>query len=113
MIVPDNNPAPSPERLVRDGATLLRMVRKTTLLQKKGRSYVGLCPFHTEKTPSFHVSQELGIYHCFGCGVSGDCATFLREQHGYTFKSACKYLGRLWRRRSYYKRKLRQHGQGA
>ena len=46
-------------------------------LRKTGRSYLGLCPFHGEKTPSFHVSPERQTYHCFGCGKGGDIVSFL------------------------------------
>ena len=47
-------------------------------LEKRGKSYVGLCPFHFEKTPSFHVNPESGFYHCFNCHASGNDAEFRR-----------------------------------
>ena len=46
---------------------------------KKGKSYVALCPFHNEKTPSFYVNDEKNIYHCFGCGKSGNVESFIKE----------------------------------
>ncbi|MFN4245556.1 MAG: CHC2 zinc finger domain-containing protein, partial [Brevinematia bacterium] len=48
-------------------------------LKKVGKSYVGLCPFHHEKTPSFYVTPDKGLYHCFGCGRSGDVFKFIME----------------------------------
>jgi len=61
-------------------------------LQKKGGSYFGLCPFHGEKTPSFSVSAQRQMYHCFGCGVGGNVITFIMEYENYTFLEALKYL---------------------
>lgn len=61
-------------------------------LQKKGGSYFGLCPFHGEKTPSFSVSAQKQMYHCFGCGVGGNVITFIMEYENYTFLEAIKYL---------------------
>lgn len=55
--------------------TIGRFVR----LEKRGRSYVGLCPFHAEKKPTFHVNPERGFHHCLGCNVSGDAENFQRE----------------------------------
>ena len=49
-------------------------------LKKAGRSFTGLCPFHTEKTPSFHVNTERQIFHCFGCGAGGDVIAFIQAQ---------------------------------
>ena len=49
-------------------------------LSKNGRNYIGLCPFHNEKTPSFTVFAESGRYQCFGCGEKGDAITFLMEE---------------------------------
>lgn len=61
-------------------------------LQKKGNSYVGLCPFHNEKTGSFHVSQNKQLYHCFGCGAGGDVFAFLMEYENFSFKEAMEQL---------------------
>lgn len=65
--------------------------RRTTLTKRAGR-LVGLCPFHNEKTPSFHVRDDEGYYHCFGCGVSGDAISFLREKEGLGFMEAVQLL---------------------
>ena len=61
-------------------------------LQKKGSNYFGLCPFHHEKSPSFSVSQSKQMYHCFGCGVSGNVFTFVMEYENYTFREAVELL---------------------
>ena len=61
-------------------------------LKKSGSSYVGLCPFHNEKSPSFSVSGIKQMYHCFGCGVGGNVITFVMEYENYTFPEAVKML---------------------
>ncbi|MBI4088672.1 DNA primase [Candidatus Kaiserbacteria bacterium] len=61
-------------------------------LRKAGRSMVGLCPFHKEKTASFHVSSERGTWHCFGCGLGGDGFSFIEKVEGVDFKGALKML---------------------
>ena len=57
---------------IRERASLVEVVSDVVTLRKRGRTVVGLCPFHTEKTPSFTVSEDRGFYHCFGCGEHGD-----------------------------------------
>ena len=61
-------------------------------LKKSGSSYIGLCPFHNEKSPSFSVSGTKQMYHCFGCGVGGNVITFVMEYENYTFPEAVKML---------------------
>lgn len=61
-------------------------------LKKNGSSYVGLCPFHNENSPSFSVSPSKQLYHCFGCGVGGNIITFIMEYENYTFVEAVKML---------------------
>ncbi|MEK7553736.1 MAG: CHC2 zinc finger domain-containing protein, partial [Patescibacteria group bacterium] len=61
-------------------------------LRRAGKSLVGLCPFHKEKTPSFHVSLERGSWHCFGCGLGGDGFSFIEKVEGVDFKGALKIL---------------------
>lgn len=61
-------------------------------LKKNGSSYVGLCPFHNEKSPSFSVSPGRQLYHCFGCGVGGNVITFVMEYENFTFLEAVKML---------------------
>src|SRR6266566_9188574 len=61
-------------------------------LQKSGRSFKGLCPFHNERTPSFHVFAESQNWHCFGCNEGGDVFTFVQKQQGLEFRDALAYL---------------------
>lgn len=61
-------------------------------LKKRGANYVGLCPFHNEKTPSFSVSAAKGIYKCFGCGKAGNAVNFVMEHEHYSYPEALKYL---------------------
>lgn len=61
-------------------------------LKKNGSSYVGLCPFHNEKSPSFSVSPGRQLYHCFGCGVGGNVITFVMEYENFTFLEAVRLL---------------------
>jgi DNA primase len=75
-------------RVVRDRANLAEVVSDVVALKRRGRSAVGLCPFHTEKTPSFTVSEERGFFHCFGCGGHGDVFTFVMKTQSVTFPEA-------------------------
>lgn len=61
-------------------------------IQKKGSSYFGLCPFHSEKSPSFSVSQSKQMYYCFGCGAGGNVISFVMNYENFTFQEAVKYL---------------------
>ena len=61
-------------------------------LKRRGRSYFGLCPFHEEKTASFAVSREAGLFHCFGCGVGGDVIGFVVRFDGVSFPEALRRL---------------------
>ena len=61
-------------------------------LKRRGRSWVGLCPFHKEKSPSFHVNPDRGFFHCFGCKESGSAIDFLMKHEGYTFPEAVRAL---------------------
>ena len=63
-------------------------------LQKRGRDLVGLCPFHSERTPSFHVHPEQGYFKCFGCGVAGDVIAFLERLENLTFPDAVRVLAK-------------------
>ncbi len=77
---------------VRSANDIVDVISGYVRLQKKGSSYAGLCPFHNEKTGSFHVSQNKQLYHCFGCGVGGNVFTFLMEYENYSFKEAVEAL---------------------
>ena len=72
--------------------SLSSLIGEYVTLKKAGRSLKGLCPFHDERTPSFHVHDAQGFYHCFGCGASGDAISFLREHLGYSFREALEAL---------------------
>lgn len=65
-------------------------------LKKRGSSMIGLCPFHGEKTPSFHVSPSKGIYKCFGCGKGGDSVRFIMDHEKYSYPEALKYVARKY-----------------
>ncbi|RPI19366.1 MAG: DNA primase [Ignavibacteriae bacterium] len=71
---------------------IVEIISQYTNLRKAGRSFMGRCPFHEEKTPSFSVSQEKGVYHCFGCGKSGNVFTFIMDMDNVTFSDAIKTL---------------------
>lgn len=79
--------------LIRDRTDIVGLISEFIQLWKSGVNYVGLCPFHKEKTPSFHVSPSKGIYKCFGCGKSGDVIEFVKEFHGLPFNDALSFLG--------------------
>ncbi|AIS62687.1 DNA primase [Listeria ivanovii] len=75
---------------VRNQADIVDIIGNYVQLKKQGRNYAGLCPFHGEKTPSFSVSPEKQIFHCFGCGKGGNVFSFLMEHDGLTFVEAVK-----------------------
>ncbi len=77
---------------LRRRSSLSQIVGKHVKLTKRGGRHLGLCPFHTEKSPSFNVNDDEGFYHCFGCGVSGDAISFLREKEGLGFMDAVRML---------------------
>ncbi len=77
---------------IRERIDIVDFISQYVDLAKRGANYVGLCPFHREKTPSFVVSPEKKIFHCFGCGASGDVIGFLMRYEGYTFKEALRML---------------------
>ncbi len=84
-----------PEELieeVRAKNDIVSVVSGYVKLQKKGSNHWGCCPFHNEKTPSFSVSESKQMYHCFGCGVSGNVYTFVMKYENYTFPEAVKLL---------------------
>ena len=75
---------------IRERASLIEVVSDVVTLRKRGRTVVGLCPFHTEKTPSFTVSEERGFYHCFGCGEHGDVFGFIMKTQSLAFPEAIR-----------------------
>jgi DNA primase len=77
---------------VREATNMVAVVSEHVGLKRVGRRYQGICPFHAEKTPSFSVNPELGLYHCFGCGVGGDAIQFIREIEHLDFATAVERL---------------------
>src|SRR6478752_836896 len=77
---------------VRREIGIVELIGQTVRLQKRGRSHVGVCPFHKEKTPSFHVNAERGFYYCFGCHESGDAIKFVQRIEGLEFSDAVREL---------------------
>lgn len=81
---------------IRDRANLLEVVSDYVSLKKTGRNYKGLCPFHSEKTPSFMVNEEKQIFHCFGCGEGGDVFAFLMKTGHFSFPEAVEELAKRY-----------------
>jgi len=77
---------------IRDSADIAEVISDYVTLKKKGKSLMGLCPFHQEKTPSFSVDSVKGLYHCFGCGAGGDVFNFIMEIENVSFPEAVKIL---------------------
>ena len=77
---------------IRNAVDIVDVVNEYVQLKKQGRNYFGLCPFHGESTPSFSVSPDKQIFHCFGCGAGGNVFTFLMDIEGYSFLEAAKDL---------------------
>ncbi len=77
---------------IRNEADIVEIIGEYVNLRKRGSNFLGLCPFHHEKTPSFTVSADKGIYKCFGCQKSGNVFTFLQEYHSITFVESVEQL---------------------
>lgn len=84
----------SPETiaLVKERTDLVALIGESVRLTRRGHSFTGLCPFHKEKTPSFHVSPNRGFYHCFGCKETGSAIDFVMKLEGQTFGEAVRAL---------------------
>jgi len=80
----------------RNAADIVEVVSEVISLRRSGKNYMGLCPFHSEKTPSFTVSPDKQIFHCFGCGVGGNVFSFLMKQEGVTFPEAVRMLAQRY-----------------
>ncbi|HUI05212.1 MAG TPA: DNA primase [Acidimicrobiales bacterium] len=87
MPIPDDDVA-----RVRAATDIVALISEHAALKKQGTRWVGLCPFHQEKTPSFSVNAEMGVFHCFGCQRSGDAITFVREIEHVDFVEAVRRL---------------------
>ena len=73
---------------LKQSVNIVDIIGESVALTKAGRNYIGLCPFHGEKTPSFNVVEDKQFYHCFGCGKSGDVFKFIEEFRGVSFADA-------------------------
>ncbi len=81
---------------IKNAADIVDIVSEAVLLKKAGKNHLGLCPFHSEKTPSFTVSPDKQIFYCFGCGTGGNVFSFLMKQEGLTFPEAVRALGKRY-----------------
>lgn len=81
---------------IRNATDIVDIVSDAVMLKKAGKNYVGLCPFHAEKTPSFSVSPEKQIYYCFGCGAGGNAFSFVMAHEGMSFPEAARSLARRY-----------------
>ncbi len=79
---------------IRQTTDIVQLIGEYLRLKKRGRNHLAVCPFHTEKTPSFSVSEDKQIYHCFGCGKGGNVYTFLMEHERMSFVEAVRHLAR-------------------
>jgi len=77
---------------IRQASNIVEIASQYTTLRRRGRKHVGLCPFHSEKAPSFTVDEEKQLYHCFGCGAGGDIFTLIMEKESLGFPEALKLL---------------------
>ncbi len=91
MYIPDDKIA-----AIRDTADIVDIVSEVVRLKKAGKNYLGLCPFHSEKTPSFTVNREKQIFHCFGCHEGGNVFSFLMKYQGISFPEAARMLARRY-----------------
>ncbi len=82
---------------VRLAADILEVAQQFISIEKRGSSYVACCPFHGEKTPSFHITPAKGIYKCFGCGKAGDSISFVREYEKMDFYEAIRWLADFYK----------------
>ncbi|MCD4674963.1 MAG: DNA primase, partial [Desulfobacula sp.] len=75
---------------------IVDIISESVILKKSGRNFFGLCPFHSEKTPSFSVNASKQIFHCFGCSAGGNVLSFIMKYHGITFPEAAKMVARKY-----------------
>ena len=77
---------------VRHQVSIVSVIGDRVRLERKGQTYLGLCPFHKEKTPSFNVNPERGFFYCFGCQASGNVISFIQQLDNLTFPEAVREL---------------------
>jgi len=78
---------------IREKADIVNIISEYVKLKKRGKNHIGLCPFHSEKTPSFTVSQEKNLFHCFGCSEGGNIFAFVMKMENLSFAEAVRFLG--------------------
>lgn len=88
--------APGSIEQVFTAADIIEVVGDFVSLKKRGTNYIGLCPFHNEKTPSFNVNPARGIFKCFGCGKGGNAVDFVMEHEKYSYPEAIRYLAKKY-----------------
>ena len=81
---------------IKNAADIVEVVSESVLLKKTGKNYVGLCPFHSEKTPSFTVSPQKQIFYCFGCAAGGNVFSFIMKRDDISFPEAARILSRQY-----------------
>ncbi len=81
---------------IKNAADIVEVISGSVLLKKTGKNYIGLCPFHSEKTPSFTVSPQKQIFYCFGCATGGNVFSFIMKRDGITFPEAVRMLSRQY-----------------
>src|SRR5665213_2916023 len=79
---------------IREATNIVDLVSEHVRLKRRGRNFVGLCPFHNEKTPSFNILEDKGIFKCFGCGKGGDAFSFVMQMEAPTFPEALRKLAK-------------------
>jgi DNA primase len=79
---------------LRERLSIAEIVGRRVKLIRRGREYIGLCPFHKEKTPSFSAVEDKGFFHCFGCGAHGDVIGFVMQTESLSFPEAVEQLAR-------------------
>jgi len=89
MYIPENKVSE-----ILNACDIVDVISESVILKKSGMNYFGICPFHSEKTPSFSVSPQKQIFHCFGCGAGGNVFSFLMKHHGISFPEAVKMAAR-------------------
>lgn len=77
---------------IRNANDIVEIISQYVILKKRGRNYLGLCPFHREKTPSFSVSPDKQIFHCFGCGVGGSVINFISKIENLSYRESLEFL---------------------
>jgi len=77
---------------VKDATNIVEIIGERIKLQRAGSSFKSNCPFHSEKTPSFNVNEQMQRYKCFGCGEGGDALEFLQKYEGMTFQESLRHL---------------------